>query len=86
MSSPAIEKKIESLREKIRHHEHLYYVLDNPEITDAEFDAVADRFVAAARAMQNDGWWWSNPAQTNKSIKRAMLKEMIAHRLFPART
>jgi len=38
MSSPAIEKKIEALREKIRHHEHLYYVLDVPEISDAEFD------------------------------------------------
>ena len=33
-----VEKKIEALREKIRHHEHLYYVLDNPEISDAEFD------------------------------------------------
>src|SRR5437879_6435204 len=33
-----VQKKIESLREKIRHHEHLYYVLDNPEISDAEFD------------------------------------------------
>jgi DNA ligase (NAD+) len=32
------EKKIESLREKIRHHEYLYYVLDHPEISDAEFD------------------------------------------------
>jgi DNA ligase (NAD+) len=32
------EKKIESLREKIRHHEYLYYVLDDPKITDAEFD------------------------------------------------
>ena len=31
-------KKIEALREKIRHHEYLYYVLDNPEISDAEFD------------------------------------------------
>src|SRR6266536_2809396 len=31
-------KKIEALREKIRHHEHLYYVLDNPEVSDAEFD------------------------------------------------
>jgi DNA ligase (NAD+) len=31
-------KKIESLREKIRNHEYLYYVLDNPEIDDAEFD------------------------------------------------
>jgi DNA ligase (NAD+) len=32
------EKKIEALREKIRHHEYLYYVLDQPEISDAEFD------------------------------------------------
>src|SRR5579859_607165 len=37
-SSKDAEKKIEALREKIRHHEHLYYVLDNPEISDAEFD------------------------------------------------
>jgi DNA ligase (NAD+) len=34
----AVEKKIESLREKIRHHEHLYYVLDHPEISDSEYD------------------------------------------------
>jgi DNA ligase (NAD+) len=33
-----LEKKVESLREKIRHHERLYYVLDQPEISDAEFD------------------------------------------------
>jgi DNA ligase (NAD+) len=32
------EKKIEALREKIRRHEYLYYVLDQPEISDAEFD------------------------------------------------
>src|ERR1700735_2767651 len=35
-----IEKKIEALREKIRHHEYLYHVLDNPEISDAEFDTL----------------------------------------------
>jgi len=38
MPSKDIEKKIDSLREKIRHHEYLYYVLDQPEISDAEFD------------------------------------------------
>jgi DNA ligase (NAD+) len=32
------EKQIEGLREKIRHHEYLYYVLDRPEISDFEFD------------------------------------------------
>ncbi|HYW60547.1 MAG TPA: aminotransferase class III-fold pyridoxal phosphate-dependent enzyme [Xanthobacteraceae bacterium] len=48
--------------------------------SDADFDAVADRFVAAARAMQRDGWWWCDPSATNKSIRRGILKEMIAHR------
>ena len=38
MSSKDIEKKIESLREKIRHHEYQYFVLDSPEISDQEFD------------------------------------------------
>jgi DNA ligase (NAD+) len=38
MSSSAIQKKIEALREKIRHHEYRYYVLDDPELSDADFD------------------------------------------------
>ncbi len=50
--------------------------------TEADFEAVADRFVAAAKAMQRDGWWWGNPELTNKSIKRTILKETIARRLF----
>jgi DNA ligase (NAD+) len=37
-TSKDVGKKIEALREKIRHHEYLYYVLDQPEIGDAEFD------------------------------------------------
>jgi DNA ligase (NAD+) len=42
MPAPAILKKIDSLRNKIRHHEHRYYVLDDPEISDAEFDKLID--------------------------------------------
>ena len=40
MASPSKDaaKKIEALREKIRRHEYLYYVVDRPEISDAEFD------------------------------------------------
>jgi glutamate-1-semialdehyde 2,1-aminomutase len=53
--------------------------------TDADFAAVADRFVAAAKAMNEDGWWWCDPATTNRSIKRAILKEIVAHRLLPER-
>ena len=33
-------KRAESLREEIRRHEHLYYVLDQPEISDADYDAL----------------------------------------------
>src|ERR671939_998735 len=37
------EREIESLREEIRRHEELYYVEDNPEISDAEYDALVAR-------------------------------------------
>jgi DNA ligase (NAD+) len=39
MSEPAAHK-IEKLRDEIRRHEHLYYVLDAPEISDAQYDAL----------------------------------------------
>jgi DNA ligase (NAD+) len=42
-ASKDIEKKLDSLRDKIRYHEHRYYVLDDPEITDAEFDKLMDQ-------------------------------------------
>ena len=41
-----VQKKIDGLRDKIRFHEHRYYVLDNPEISDAEFDKLMDELIA----------------------------------------
>ena len=48
--------------------------------SEADFEAVCERFVAAARAMERDGWWWSDPALSNRAIKRGILREMIAQR------
>ncbi len=40
MSERDVAREIEKLREELRRHEHLYYVLDAPEILDAEYDAL----------------------------------------------
>jgi DNA ligase (NAD+) len=37
---PQIKESIEKLREKIRHHDYLYYVQDQPEISDKEYDSL----------------------------------------------
>ncbi len=33
-----ISRRVEELRDQIRYHEHRYYVLDEPELSDADFD------------------------------------------------
>jgi len=48
--------------------------------TEADFAAVAERFVAAARAMSQDAWWWSRDGLTNKSIRRQVLRELLQTR------
>ena len=47
---------------------------------EADFAAVADRFVAACQAMDRDGWWWAPAGLTNQAIKRRIVREMISHR------
>jgi glutamate-1-semialdehyde 2,1-aminomutase len=47
--------------------------------TDADFDAVASRFVVAAKAMEQDGWWSGLPG-SNEAIRRRILREIAAHR------
>jgi DNA ligase (NAD+) len=39
----AVKKEIEELRENLRYHEYRYYVLDDPEISDAAYDRLMNR-------------------------------------------
>ena len=52
--------------------------------TAEDFEALASRFVAAAEAMAQDGWWWAGDGAEARrpSIKRQVLYEMLSHR-FP---
>jgi len=46
-AAPAsIKKEIEGLREKLRYHEYRYYVLDDPEISDAAYDKLMEKLKA----------------------------------------
>jgi DNA ligase (NAD+) len=38
-----LEQELQELRDTLRHHEHLYYVEDAPEITDAQYDALMNK-------------------------------------------
>src|SRR6476620_2486717 len=43
MTLAPLQPELERLRDEIRHHEYRYYVLDDPEVTDAEFDRLMNQ-------------------------------------------
>src|SRR5712671_7706547 len=44
-----LESEAEKLREQINHHNYRYYVLDDPEVTDAEYDTLMRRLETLER-------------------------------------
>jgi glutamate-1-semialdehyde 2,1-aminomutase len=48
--------------------------------TPNDMAQVRERFVAAARQMHDDGWWWHDPAMSNRRIRRGLLREMLSQR------
>jgi DNA ligase (NAD+) len=50
MAAGKDERRMEALRDEIRRHEHLYYVLDAPEISDADFDRLMNELRALEAA------------------------------------
>ncbi len=50
MTSKGPKEEIERLRREIRWHDHFYYVMDNPHISDGEYDALLNRLKALEAA------------------------------------
>ena len=49
--------------------------------TDADFAAVADSMLSAARAMQQDGWWWAERGAVQQGHQASCCWEMLRARL-----
>jgi len=49
--------------------------------SDGDFDEVVARFTRACERMAANGWWWHAPDATNKSVRRGILRELVARRL-----
>ncbi len=48
--------------------------------TDADFEEVAHRLLAAAKQMQAEAWWENPSGQTNRQIRRSIFLEALKHR------
>ncbi len=52
--------------------------------SDADFELFVTRFVQAAQKMHEDAWWWTPNGQTNQTIQRQLIKELITHKFSRA--
>lgn len=51
--------------------------------TDADFEEVMQRLIAAANRMRDDGWWHAPEQVTNQSIKKRVFREILSRRFSP---
>ena len=47
---------------------------------EEDFAILLQRFVRAAQAMVDDGWWWKDAPHSNREIRRGIFREMLARR------
>jgi len=57
-------KELEGLREKIRYHNHRYHVLDDPEISDSEYDRLFKKLLALETAHPQ----WVSPDSPSQRV------------------
>ncbi|MCB2015944.1 MAG: aminotransferase class III-fold pyridoxal phosphate-dependent enzyme [Hydrogenophaga sp.] len=48
--------------------------------SEADFDAILQKFIEATAAMREDGWWHPVPGMDNRGIRRRVLRELLAAR------
>jgi len=53
-------------------------IIMSHDYSDREYGAVMQKIITAAEEMKKDGWWWENKELTNKSIKRQVVRELVA--------
>ena len=53
-------------------------------IDDNDFEIFVQRFVKAAEAMRNDGWWWADAQLSNRHIRKSIFKEILKRKYLPA--
>jgi DNA ligase (NAD+) len=74
MPAPAaVRKKLESLRDQVRHHNYRYHVLDDPEIPDAEYD----RLMRQLQKLERD---YPDQVTTDSPTQRIGAEPMSAFR------
>ncbi|MBI2496137.1 MAG: NAD-dependent DNA ligase LigA [Candidatus Omnitrophica bacterium] len=62
--SGSLASRIERLRERIRHHDYRYYVLNQPEISDAEYD----RLLRELKALEADAPHFVTPDSPSQRV------------------
>jgi len=76
----SIAEKIESLRNVLHEHNHRYYILDRPTVTDYEFDLLLKEL----QVLEQDYPEYNDPNSPTQRVGGGVTKsfETIAHR-FP---
>src|SRR5580765_3571846 len=64
MATKAVDKRAEELREQLEHHLYRYHVLDDPEISDAEYDRLFDEL----RRLEDDHPELHDPASPTQRV------------------
>jgi DNA ligase (NAD+) len=73
MSGKSVEREIQKLREKIEHHNWRYYVLDDPEISDTQYDRLMRRLTELEEKHPE----YISPASPTQKVGAPPLEEFV---------